>query len=291
MTLYLSFALAISACLPVEGDRILMRDLAAAIPAFANADQQESIGFAPAPGAQRRFSVVELSRLAASHGITEQADRLLTLCFERKLEALTKEQVLAALRASLPEDAGLEVIDFSRVMVTKGTLDFPRGGLSPAPPASPRGPVIWRGCVKYGPAQSCPVWAKVRVWVSRPQVLAARDLPVGRPIRAGDIRIGNVDGSPFTEGGASSFDEITGLAPRRPIRAGQPIPGSALEAPAEVIRGEMVGVEARCGAAFLKFEVRAEASGRAGDAIPVRNIESGKTFRAKVIRKGWVAVE
>ena len=53
----------------------------------------------------------------------------------------------------------------------------------------------------------------------------------------------------------------------------------------------MVGIEAHVGAASLKFEVRAEASGRAGDFVPVRNVDSGKTFRARVVRKGWVAVE
>jgi flagella basal body P-ring formation protein FlgA len=28
-----------------------------------------------------------------------------------------------------------------------------------------------------------------------------------------------------------------------------------------------------------------------GDCIPLRNMESGKTFRARVVRKGFVAVE
>jgi flagella basal body P-ring formation protein FlgA len=57
------------------------------------------------------------------------------------------------------------------------------------------------------------------------------------------------------------------------------------------MRGEMVGVDARYGAAFLTYEVRAEASGHVGEAVAVRNVESGKIFRATVIRKGWVAVE
>jgi flagella basal body P-ring formation protein FlgA len=56
-------------------------------------------------------------------------------------------------------------------------------------------------------------------------------------------------------------------------------------------RQATVGIEAHAGAAFLKYEVRAEASGRVGDSIQVRNLESGKTFRARVVRKGWVAVE
>jgi len=41
----------------------------------------------------------------------------------------------------------------------------------------------------------------------------------------------------------------------------------------------------------VKFEVRAEGSGRAGDVVAVRNVDSGKTFRARILRKGWVAVE
>jgi len=53
----------------------------------------------------------------------------------------------------------------------------------------------------------------------------------------------------------------------------------------------MVGVEAHYGAASVRFEGRAESPGRIGDRIPVRNMESGKTFRARVVRKGLVAVE
>jgi flagella basal body P-ring formation protein FlgA len=58
-----------------------------------------------------------------------------------------------------------------------------------------------------------------------------------------------------------------------------------------VERGEMVGLEAHVGGAFLKSKVRAEGSGRVGDSIAVRNVESGKTFQARIIRKDWVAVE
>ncbi len=50
-------------------------------------------------------------------------------------------------------------------------------------------------------------------------------------------------------------------------------------------------MEAHVGGALLKFRVRAEQAGRTGDAIAVRNIESGKTFQARIVRKGWVAVE
>src|SRR5258705_11779715 len=110
--------LAIGACLPVEGDRIVIADLVAAIPEFAQSDAKESIGFAPAPGSQRRFSVGELSRLAARKGVTVAA--IESVCFERKLEALTKERVITALRESLPAGAEFELIDFGPAQATNG---------------------------------------------------------------------------------------------------------------------------------------------------------------------------
>jgi flagella basal body P-ring formation protein FlgA len=288
MAWHLLVGLAIGACLPADGDRILMRDLAAAFPAFASADGEQSIGFTPAPGAERRFSAGDLIRLAARYGVTLEPR---PVCFARRLEALTEDRLLAALREELPPEAQIEVVDFSRVSVPQGRIEFSREGLSTSPVVAAREPVIWRGRVKYAPTQSVPVWVKARVWVSRSGVIAAQDLPAGKPIESAWIRLGNLEATPFSEGGATSPGEVTGLAPRRAIRAGQAIPLSILEAPAEVIRGEMVGVEARYGAAFLKYEGRAEASGHVGETVGVRNVESGKTFRAKVIRKGWVAVE
>lgn len=284
----MALLLTLGACLPVEGDRILARDLAAAVPAFSGLNGEEILGFTPAPGTQRRFSSGELGRLAARNGMTVQVE---PVCFERKMEDLTKEQVTAALRQSLPANAELELIEFSRVRIPKGLLEFPRGGLTPAPSKSPRNPQIWRGRAKYGATQSAPVWARARIWISRPSVLAAEDLAAGKPIRASQIRIETVDAGPFSESGLASFDEIAGLALRRPIRAGQAIPRSALEAATDVTRGDMVNLEAHFGAALLRAEVRAEASGRIGDRIQVRNVESGKIFRAKVLRKDFVVVE
>src|SRR2546428_5113007 len=117
----LALLFAIAACLPVEGDRILMRDLAAAIPAFSDIDASESIGFAPAPGARRRFSAGELDRLAARKGVALQSE---PVCFERKMEALTTDRVLQALRESLPKTAQMELIEFHPAEVPKGALEL-----------------------------------------------------------------------------------------------------------------------------------------------------------------------
>jgi len=284
----MALILAVSACLPVEGDQILMRDLAAAVTAFAGQDPEEALGFTPAPGSQRRFSAGELDRLAARKGIAAAME---PVCFERKLEALTQAQILAALREALPEKAQVELIDFSHARVPKGPLEFARSGLTPARASSPRDAVIWRGRVRYSTASSVPVWAQVRVWISRQAAIAAQDLPAGKPIQADQIRMENVDGAPFGDSVPMALQDVAGMAPRRTVHAGQAISRAVLAASSDVARGETVGIEAHAGAAFLKYEVRAEASGRVGDSIHVRNLESSKTFRARVVRKGWVAVE
>ncbi len=284
----LVFALTAGVCVPVTGPHILVKDLAVAIPAFAEAPSEESIGFAPSPGSQRRFTVGEVSRLAEHFVVTAETR---AVCFERDLELLTEPRLMEALREVLPADTSMEIIAFSKMKVPIGRLEFPREGLSRAPAASPHEPLVWRGHVTYAPAQSVPVWVKTRLWVSHPGVEAIRDLPPGRPIDEADLRLSMIDASPFGEAAVVSIGEVRGFVPRRMIHAGQPIRASWVETPPDVARGEMVGIEARYGAALLKYEVRAEAPGRIGNSIEVRNVESGKSFRARVIRKGWVAVE
>ena len=286
--LHLFLGVALGACLPVEGDRILVADLAAAIPAFSGANAGDTIGFTPFPGSQRRFSAGEVSRLAAKYGVAVEPA---PVCFEYKLEALTKERILAALRKQLPPETQVEISDFSRVGIPKGPLEFPREGLATATTASPRDPLIWRGRLRYAAAQSLPVWAKVTVWVLRSGVVAERALTPGKPIAAADVRIAEVETGPFAEAPAASTEEVTGLTPRRAVRAGQGVPISWLAPQADVNRGEMVGIEAHYGAAFLKFQVRAESAGRVGEVVQVRNVQSGKSFPARVIRRGWVAAE
>ena len=57
-----------------------------------------------------------------------------------------------------------------------------------------------------------------------------------------------------------------------------------------MLRGETVQVEAVRGAARLKLEGVAEASGAIGETIPIRNPVSNQRFQARVEAKGKVLV-
>jgi hypothetical protein len=59
----------------------------------------------------------------------------------------------------------------------------------------------------------------------------------------------------------------------------------------DVHRGERVSVEVTSGAAVLRLQADAESAGRAGDAVLIRNPESGKIFQARVEGKGKVVVQ
>ena len=67
-------------CHPVEGDRILARDLAAVLPEFGSVQPDALLGQAPLPAAQRTFHSPELHALAHRFGIVlSPAD---DICFE-----------------------------------------------------------------------------------------------------------------------------------------------------------------------------------------------------------------
>jgi flagella basal body P-ring formation protein FlgA len=204
------------------------------------------------------------------------------------MEALDRERVLAALRASLPAGAGIELVEFSSGPAPKGAIEFTSSGLTPAPAASPREITVWRGRIRYAGARTAPIWARVRVWSSRTAAIAVQDLAAGARIADGDVRFEKVDVSPFS---APAPEQVLGMSLKIPVRAGNAIPAAAIESAADVSRGDKVEVEARYGAAVVRLEARAEAAGRVGDLIPVRNAGSGKTIRARVLRPGVAEVQ
>ncbi len=149
--------LAAASCVPVEGDKIQMADLAKAIPEFSAAPGTEPIGLAPAPRVRRTFFWRELDRLGKEHGIQVPAGAV--ACFEGASEMLTEARVREAL-VGAPHDpqATFTVLEFSRYPLPHGELEF-----GPPPWTDGRQPVIWRGRLNYGVRRSVTVWARVKL--------------------------------------------------------------------------------------------------------------------------------
>jgi flagella basal body P-ring formation protein FlgA len=271
------------ACQPIDGDRILGKDIAAASSLFAALDPKLEIGAAPLAGISRVMRSEELVRLAHQFGILLDAPAT-AICFERATRPLTAETLLPILQKALAIDnAKIEILDFSRFGVPRGTFDFPKSGLIPNG--------LWRGRLLYGENHSTPVWVKARITVERTWVEAAETLVTGKVIEAAQLNLKTGPRFPFDTALIESMSLVAGRRPVRTLIAGTPIVRAMLTIAHDVERGDRVAVEVKVGNAILDFEATAESSGRAGESILMKNPDNGRSFLAVIQDKGHVLVE
>ncbi|MCP5119816.1 MAG: flagellar basal body P-ring formation protein FlgA [bacterium] len=283
-------ALAAEDCVVVDGDRILAKHFAEANAVFAQLPAETPLGHSPYASVKRVVTAAQLRRIARTHRL--QLESAAPVCFVRAGEMLTAERVRQTLLETLDNpEVRLELIDYSRRRVPRGDLRFSLAGLSSPSNSDPDKPVLWRGTVHYGERRNVSVWARVRLSAPQRQVLAMRDLPPGEPISGEDVVERTVDTFPATDPPIASLEHAIGTLPRRRIRAGEALRSSWLKLPNEVERGALVVVEVNSGSARLRFEAKAESSGRLGDPVWVRNPDSGHRFTATVAGKGRVTVQ
>jgi flagella basal body P-ring formation protein FlgA len=281
-----------AACISVPSDRILARHLSGAAPFFQGLDPETPVGFAPMPGTQRILPGRELIRLALRHGVDVTPGSVIPdLCVQRETHVISRDEMKAALFAALGiADADVELMEFTSQALPPGRLEFHRDTLNKPPLSAPESPVIWRGRLIYDGQHSAVVWARVRITVERPLLIAAEEIPAGSVIRANQVKITSGRQFPFSTQSMDSSEQVIGKVARRTIAAGQRIVPGALDASKEVARGEKVHVRVVDGLATLSFEGIAESAGKKGESILVHNPASGRNFRAIIEEKGKVVV-
>lgn len=279
----LFLAVPLFACQAIDGDRIFGKDVASASALFAALDPHLEIGAAPLAGVQRVMHPDELVRLARQTGVALDAPTP-AICFERATEPLTADALLPILQKALAIDnAKIEILDFSRLGIPRGTFEFSKSSLMPNG--------LWRGRVFYGENHSMPVWVKARITVDRTWVEAAEPLASGKNIGASQLILKTGPRFPFDTALIESLDQVAGRRPVRTLAPGTVIASAMLTIAHDVERGDLVAVEVKVGAAILDFEATAETSGRTGDSILIKNPENGRSFPAKIQDKGHVLVE
>lgn len=279
--------IALAACLAIQAasDSIAAGDLASSSPAFATLPPDTVVGWAPAPGVTRTLAAAELRRLAARLGAAGTPDA--DLCVERRVVPLDPVRLREALQAQLP-DAKIEILDFSRQAVPEGPLEFPLSGLRRAARAG-TGPAQWSGFVRYAGHRRFTVWAKVRVRVMAPVVIAAEDLQARHPIEAAQLRLETREAFP-AEGLVRTIEAAVARLPRHTIRAGAVLPIEELDPAPAVTRGDTVKVEVWSGATHLELEGLAEGAAAVGQSVAIRNPVSKRRFLARVEGQGRASV-
>jgi flagella basal body P-ring formation protein FlgA len=276
------FAIAASpaGCQLIPREMIVARDVAAVIPEFAQVPADFPLGFVLTSGEPRILRGADLQRIAKNQKL--DLDQLPDVCFARETFVPQPEQIRDAMLAELKiEGAKIEILSWSQHPAPMGVLVFPRSGIQPGAQSE----VLWRGHVRYGDNLTFPVWAKVRITAATTRVIVAADIPMGKPIQASQVRLESLEGSPLDETLASSLDEVVGLISKSSLHAGSPIRKTQIERPPDVARGDLVTVQVFAGGAYLKLEGRAESAGITGSTILVRNLSSGRDFRAQVTGK------
>jgi flagella basal body P-ring formation protein FlgA len=208
------------------------------------------------------------------------------ICVARTAAPLEPATLLAAMQKEMP-GAKIAIVEFSRQAAPQGEIVFRRTGLRPNSAAG----AIWFGAVRYAPNRDFTIWAKVTVTTQVSRVVAKRDIAPGQRLDPEDVAIETRDEFPSAQAILASAAAVTGKSSRVAIHAGAPIRPEMLENSKDVRQGDIVEVEVQDGGAHLTLEARAEASGSVGDAIFVRNPDSGKRFLAKVRGKDRLFVD
>jgi flagella basal body P-ring formation protein FlgA len=278
------------ACHPVEGDRILARDLAAVLPEFGTAPPQAQVGQAPLPGAQRSFHASELRELAHRFGIV--LSPAAEACFEWVMQPLDRARAIAAMQESLQTPgAKIEIADTISGRVPAGRIEFPLGSLGTPSPTGPSEPVLWRGDVLYGDGHRFAIWARVQIAAPCRKLVAAESLKAGQPIDARQIRTTTAACFPVGVKEMPDIGQIAGMTPIHSIAARTVLRLDLLAPPNDINRGDEVHVVVRSGAARVALTARALSGGRSGATISVRNPENNRTFQARVTGKGTAVVD
>lgn len=276
-------------CKFVSGDQIFGADLAGAVPAFAAMPRDTVIGYSPAPGLRRTFQFAELKRIGARYSISVPADA--RACFDWKVRPLVEEDVRAAIVESLGvPQARIDVLAMSNTPVPEGKLVFPRSGVAAATNTGPSTPVTWRGYVSYNSSRRFEIWARVTMSASMPRVVAVENLLPGKPVQPGQVQIEVEDEFPLRNDTVTRLEDVVGRMPRIMLRAGARVLRANLVEAFQVEKGQTVEVKVISGAAHLELEAIAEASGRQGEVISLRNPRSEKTFRGQIDGKGRAVV-
>lgn len=121
-------------------------------------------------------------------------------------------------------------------------------------------------------------------------VVAATDIPRGRPVMASHLELQVTALSKAPTGAYTQIEDVVGLMARKTIFPGQPVTSRSVEAKRLVRRNQIVPVEVRNGTIQIQHRARALMDGRAGDVIVCANAVTKEEFQGVVRPDGVVEV-
>src|SRR5579884_2388406 len=278
-----------SGCVHAAHDRILVSDVATAIPVFrSDSEGPEFIGWTPVPGTRRVITAKELLQASRRRGLPVSDGDVREVCVERAVSPLGAARIMGAL-AHLPEldGAQIEIVDFSRISVPEGHLEFSMAGLGRPAKGDAEAAVLWRGRFVYDERRTMPVWVRVKLTRVVTAMRAVRNIAAGSEISAEMVEAASMnDFSGSTGERVSSAAEVVGKRAVHGIRAGDVIDKRWLGEPELISPGQKVRVTVESGSVRLSFDREAASAGQPGKPVLLRDKTSGRTLRAETTGRG-----
>lgn len=135
------------------------------------------------------------------------------------------------------------------------------------------------------------IFITAEIQVLEPVVVARTTLDRGTRLTSSMLEVRKIDTGRIRGDYFSSISEVTGMQVRNRIRAGDPVTSRQINFTQAVNRGDQVVIQARSETLRIRMTGEALEAGRIGDQIRVRNLQSGRTLRARIVERGVVEVQ
>jgi len=132
--------------------------------------------------------------------------------------------------------------------------------------------------------------ANVEIEAFAEVLVAARDLTVNLKIKASDVRLERRRIVKQITGYLREMDSLRGLMLIKTVAGGTEITSDSFISGVVIKNGDPVRVEAQSGKLKIIITGEARASGKIGDRIAVKNLQSGTILQAVVVDEGLVRV-
>ena len=271
-------------CIAIEGPVVRASMLAPFIDPAATPQSDPILTSTPDPGTRRWITSVEMHRWGLS-----PRESLATpgVCIERRLHSLQSEDVMRELQGVLQQGHGkvqnVGITSIQPLLVPEGRLRLPPAGFQELSTNNGFCSFLWRGSVEFDSHRLIAIKLLGRYQAETFRFVATRNLQPGEVLSASDYqRITE----PGCSSGATELALSEGFIMRQTLSEGDDIKTAMLKAPPVVEEGAAVRVMASTGGALVSIDAIAEAPGRRGDTVFVRNRESGKRIRVLLTGKG-----
>ncbi len=208
---------------------------------------------------------------------------------------ISREMLVASLQdhieMEMPWDPAITEVDITRpasdIVAPEGDMEI-RWRSNPEYRYSGSG--AFRGDVLIDGALYRSVTMRANVESYQEIVVAATDIPRGRPVMPAHLELQMMAISKAPSGAFTRIEEAVGQLARKTIFPGQPVTSRSVEAKRVVRRNQMVPVEITNGSIHIQHRARAMMDGRAGDLIVCANPSTKEEFQGVVRADGVVEV-